>query len=182
MFHKALYLKLLDGTSLEVTFADGFVKRYDMSALFGRYPQLKALKEDRSLFLSGKLCGFYGIIWNDELDLETETVYEEGETVGREKISFHEGSSKAVSSARAVAGITQKQLAALSGIDQSDISRIERGIANPSVATLERIAEALGGTLSIIIDIPSATREDGTDDPPSSGSDTAPQARFTDCR
>ena len=50
MFHKAIDLRLLEGTALEVTFQDGIVKRYDMSVLFSKYPQLKAL-EDRSLFL-----------------------------------------------------------------------------------------------------------------------------------
>jgi len=30
-------------------------------------------------------------------------------------------------------------LAAATGIDQSDISKIERGVANPSISTLERI-------------------------------------------
>ncbi len=155
MFHKAIDLKLLDGTALELSFQDGSVKRYDMSALFPKYPQLKAL-EDRELFLSAKLMGSYGIMWNDELDIEAETIYEDGETVRKEKISINQTSSHAVAAARAAAGISQKQLAALTGIDQSDISKIERGVANPSVATLERIANALGGHLSISIEIPAA--------------------------
>ena len=79
MFHKATGLKLLEGTALEVSFEDGTVKRYDMRKLFSKYPQLRAL-EDRTLFLSAKLIGGYGIIWNDELDLETETVYVDGES------------------------------------------------------------------------------------------------------
>ena len=153
MFHKAIRLDLLEGTALEVTFQDGTVKRYDMRTLFSKYPQLKAL-EDRSLFLAAKLIGAYGIIWNDELDIETETIYEDGETIRRENVTIHEASSHAVSKARAHAGISQKQLADLTGIDQSDISKIERGVSNPSVATLERIAEALHGSLSISIEIP----------------------------
>ena len=51
MFHKAIDMEFLDGTALAVTFQDGAVKRYDMRALFPKYPQLKAL-EDRGLFLS----------------------------------------------------------------------------------------------------------------------------------
>ena len=62
----------------------------------------------------------------------------------------------AVRKARAEAGISQTQLAELTGIDQSDISKIERGVANPSVSTLQRIARALGGRLSITIDLPGA--------------------------
>ena len=55
---------------------------------------------------------------------------------------------------RAMMGMSQKQLSAITGINQSDISKIERGIANPSVATLERIAKALGGQLTISIAVP----------------------------
>ncbi len=152
MFHKAIDLKLLEGTALEVTFQDGIVKHYDMSMLFSKYPQLRAL-EDRSLFLAGKLMGAYGIMWNDDLDIEVETIYEDGDTVRKDIITFNQISANAVLSARAAAGISQKRLAALTGIDQSDISKIERGVANPSVATLDRIAKALGGKLSIAINL-----------------------------
>ena len=55
----------------------------------------------------------------------------------------------AVAAARAKKGLSQKELSKLSGIDQSDISKIERGIANPSVNTLNRLAEALDTKLSI---------------------------------
>ena len=155
MFHKAIHLEFLEGTSLAVTFQDGTVKKYDMRVLFSKYPQLKAL-EDRQLFLSGTLMGYYGIIWNDELDIETESIYEDGETIRTDPITVHTISAQAIASARAAAGISQKQLAALTGIDQSDISKIERGVANPSVATLERIASALGGQLIIRIEMSDA--------------------------
>lgn len=152
MFHKAIELKLLEDTKLEVTFHDGIVKRFDMRVLFSKYPQLKAL-EDHSLFLRGRLIGPYGIVWNDDLDIEVETIYQDGETVRKENITLHPASAKAVASARAEKGISQKQLAKLSGIDQSDISKIERGIANPSVETLERLAKALDRKLAISFDI-----------------------------
>lgn len=121
-----------------------------MRTLFDKYPQLRAL-EDRDLFLSGKLTGGYGIIWNDDLDIETETIYEEGKTVRTDPPYTLNAAARAVSAARAEAGISQKELSALSGIDQSDISKIERGVANPSVATLERIAEALRAKLYVKI-------------------------------
>lgn len=153
MFHKALEMKFLDGTAMEVLFQDGKVKRYDMASLFDKYPQLNAL-QDRQLFLSGKLMGAYGIMWNDDLDIETETIYEDGVTVREEKLPVNQAAASAVASARAMSGLSQKQLAAITGIDQSDISKIERGVANPSIATLERIAGALGGQLSIRIAMP----------------------------
>lgn len=51
--------------------------------------------------------------------------------------------------ARIEAGMTQKQLSEKTGINQSNLSRIENGSANPSVATLEKIASALGKKVSI---------------------------------
>ena len=149
MFHKATGLKYLDGTRLEVSFQDGKVKRYDMAALFGKYPQLQAL-QDRALFMNGKLIGF-GIIWNDDLDIETETIYQDGITVRTRKSADHPESARAILAARAEAGLSQKELALLTGIDQSDLSKMERGVANPTVAMLERIARATGGQLQISI-------------------------------
>ena len=140
---------------MEVAFQDGKVKRYDMASLFGKYPQLQAL-EDRELFLAGKLMGAYGIVWNDDLDIETETIYEDGITVREEQPVANQAAASAVASARALSGMSQKQLAEATGIDQSDISKIERGVANPSVSTLERIAKALGGQLAINIAIPTS--------------------------
>ena len=151
MFHKAIDLEFLNGTELAVRFQDRKIKKYDMSVLFRKYPQLKAL-EDRTLFLSGKLMGTYGIVWNDELDIETETIYQEGELVRKEKPIPPNSAAEAVAYARAKADLSQKQLSELTGIDQSDISKIERGTYNPSVATLERIANALGRRLTISIE------------------------------
>lgn len=95
--------------------------------------------------------GSYGIIWNDELDIEAETIYEDGRTVRVEEIPANLMIANAVLSARAKAGISQSELSAATGIDQSDISKIERGVANPSVNTLSRIATALGAKLSVSI-------------------------------
>jgi ribosome-binding protein aMBF1 (putative translation factor) len=45
---------------------------------------------------------------------------------------------------RKALGLSQKDLAAASGIDQADISRIEHGHANPTFGTLNALARALG--------------------------------------
>lgn len=148
MFHKALELQFKEGTALELTFLDGKVMRYDVAWLFDVYPQLEALK-DRKLFLSGKLMGSYGIIWTGDLDLEAETVYEEGELVRIEEISARVRVGQAVWDARSKAGMTQSALSKACGIDQSDLSKLERGLLNPSVGLLERIAGALDLQLEV---------------------------------
>jgi ribosome-binding protein aMBF1 (putative translation factor) len=51
---------------------------------------------------------------------------------------------------RLSAGLTQKELAGASGVDQADISRIERGEANPTTETLEALARPLGATLDLV--------------------------------
>jgi ribosome-binding protein aMBF1 (putative translation factor) len=47
-------------------------------------------------------------------------------------------------------GLTQAELAARCGMDQADISRIERGSTSPTVRTLQRIANALSADLRLI--------------------------------
>ena len=51
--------------------------------------------------------------------------------------------------ARKAKKITQKQLSELTGITQGDISKLENGSANPSIKTLQRLANALGMMLKI---------------------------------
>ncbi|MBI3973315.1 MAG: helix-turn-helix transcriptional regulator [Chloroflexi bacterium] len=51
---------------------------------------------------------------------------------------------------RREAGLTQAQLAKLTGVGQADISRIERGRANPTVSTLAAVAHALGYGLALV--------------------------------
>ena len=45
--------------------------------------------------------------------------------------------------------MTQKELAALIGIHQSDISKIENGTANPTIKVLQRLAKGLNKKLVI---------------------------------
>lgn len=51
--------------------------------------------------------------------------------------------------ARKKAGLTQAELSEKTGISQSDISRLENGSRNPTIALLNRIANALNATCRI---------------------------------
>ena len=47
-------------------------------------------------------------------------------------------------------GITQVELAVQSGVAQADISKIERGISNPTEDTLARLGKVLGARLAFV--------------------------------
>lgn len=48
-----------------------------------------------------------------------------------------------VAAARRALSLTQAQLSELTGMQQAEISRIERGVANPTVTNLVRLGSAL---------------------------------------
>ena len=56
---------------------------------------------------------------------------------------------QAMIDARKKSGMTQKELAEITGIAQGDISKLERGSANPSIRTLQRLAKGMGMILKI---------------------------------
>jgi len=56
---------------------------------------------------------------------------------------------RAIVKARKEQQITQAELAARTGINQGDISRLERGTRNPSLNMLKKLASGLGMQLKI---------------------------------
>lgn len=65
---------------------------------------------------------------------------------------------QAIIDARKQTGLTQKQLSERAGIAQSDISRIERGTANPSLRTIKRLAASMGMTVKLVFTPTNATQ------------------------
>ena len=56
---------------------------------------------------------------------------------------------QAIIDARKKAGLTQKELSKRSGIAQGDISKMEKGKANPSLCTLQKLASGMGMLLRL---------------------------------
>ena len=56
---------------------------------------------------------------------------------------------RAMIEARIEQNLTQKELAARTGIDQADISKLENGTRNPSLKLLKKLASGLGMQLKI---------------------------------
>jgi transcriptional regulator with XRE-family HTH domain len=58
---------------------------------------------------------------------------------------------------RIMRGLTQAQLAQLVGTKQPSVARLESGQDAPRLSFLKRVVEALGGTLTIKIEVDQAT-------------------------
>jgi ribosome-binding protein aMBF1 (putative translation factor) len=59
--------------------------------------------------------------------------------------------ARRLAEARRKRGWTQKKLSEKTGINQSEISTLESGQANPTYKTLQTIAAALGGKIDFVI-------------------------------
>lgn len=151
MFHKIKTVKPAKNTVLLVCFQNGIEKIYDLKMLYNVFPQFKIFETNKQLFNSVKVdVGGYGISWNDDLDLDAEEIWENGTETGKQnKLDTLTLLAENLSKAREISGITQKELAETTGIYQSDISKIERAKANPSVKLLERLADGMNMEIKI---------------------------------
>lgn len=136
---------------LHAVFYNGEVIQYDVAQLFTVFPQFIIFQTEEELFRKVKVdAGGYGISWNDELDLDAETIYEDGVLIEMQNSpSQNHLLAYQLLMAREGANITQKELAEKTGIYQADISKIERGLGNPSLSTLKRLADGLDMELRI---------------------------------
>ena len=95
MFHKVKSVTALPNLELDVQFVNGTTKIYDAKPLLDRIPAFKAL-EDEALFSQVEVdTGGYGIVWNDDLDLSCDELWEHGrkiETPFDDLISFADAS------------------------------------------------------------------------------------------
>ncbi len=79
MFHKIKNVSALPEYRLSVQFAEGCTKIYDMKPLFERVPLFAELKDDPCLFSDVAVdIGGHGIVWNDDLDLSCDELWENG--------------------------------------------------------------------------------------------------------
>ena len=82
MFHKIKAVNALPDFRLSVQFSEGVTKIYDVKPLFKKWHPFKALEKTPELFSAVEVdVGGYGIIWNDDLDLSCDEIFENGETI-----------------------------------------------------------------------------------------------------
>ncbi len=81
MFHKIKNVFPLPDYKLSVQFSEGITKIYDVKPLFEKISAFKSLKNSD---IFGCVCvdtGGYGVVWDDELDLSCDELWENGAVV-----------------------------------------------------------------------------------------------------
>ena len=79
MFHKIKSVFALPEYKLSVQFSEGVTKIYDAKPLFEKIPSFTELKNDPAEFYCVTVdVGGYGIVWNDDLDLSCDELWENG--------------------------------------------------------------------------------------------------------
>ena len=79
MFHKIKTVTPLPDFRLSVKFCEGMTKIYDMKPLFDKLPAFKYFLDNEHEFYNVTVdMGGYGIVWNDELDLSCDELWEKG--------------------------------------------------------------------------------------------------------
>lgn len=82
MFHKVRSVDALPDYKLIVQFCEGVTKIYDIEPLFERLPAFAYFKRYEEEFYSVTTdVGGYGIIWNDDLDLSCDELWDHGNQV-----------------------------------------------------------------------------------------------------
>ncbi len=82
MFHKVKNVTALSDYKLSVQFSEGVTKIYDITPLFEKYKFFLPLKNSAELFNSVTVDqGGYGIIWNDDIDISCDELWENGEEI-----------------------------------------------------------------------------------------------------
>ncbi|MGN0268394.1 MAG: DUF2442 domain-containing protein [Lachnospiraceae bacterium] len=82
MFHKIKDIRALPDLRLSVQFSEGITKIYNMKPLIEQIPVFDELRRDEDLFYSVSVdTGGYGVIWNDDLDLSCDELWDNGEQI-----------------------------------------------------------------------------------------------------
>lgn len=83
--------------------------------------------------------------WDDD----TRRVHAAASEIFESEMALRAQLGRELAAARDARKLTQPQLQAASGVQQAEISRIERGVGNPTFATIAKIMRALDANFSI---------------------------------
>ena len=78
MFHKIKNVNALADFKLSIQFAEGITKIYDVKPLIKKNGMFKPLENEQLFFSVAVDTGGYGIIWNDNIDISCDELFENG--------------------------------------------------------------------------------------------------------
>lgn len=81
MFHKIKSVSALPDYKLSVRFCEGVTKIYDVRPLLEQLPAFVTLKNDELFSSVAVDVGGYGVVWNDDLDISCDELWENGTRV-----------------------------------------------------------------------------------------------------
>lgn len=149
--HRAIKVQAQDNYNIKVSFSDGKVVLYDVKQLFSLVPTFRSLQTKPELFRAVNVNeDGTMIVWDENLNLDAGNIWANGLVIEfTKKTDVKRLLAYSMRLARMEAKLTQKELSEKTGVYQADISKLERGLGNPSVSTLERLAEGLNMELMI---------------------------------
>ena len=148
MKHRIFKACMTDDFNIDITFYTGEVKRFDFKRFAAYERQFEVILED------GNTAGniYVGkdnlnISWNihgTDYVIKSDALWDDGVLIERVNVDdVKMRLARHLLLLRDSVGITQKELAALSSVHQADISNIERGLANPSIETVEKLVRVM---------------------------------------
>lgn len=81
MFHKVKNVIAQSNYKLIVQFSEGVTKIYDMNKLIENNPIFKPLKNNELYYEVKVDIGGYGIVWNEDIDISCDELFENGKTI-----------------------------------------------------------------------------------------------------
>ena len=159
--------KLMPVTDLKlhIVFDDGKAVIYDVKEDVKTIPSYSLLESEDGLFEQVRLDESRSrIFWNDEIDLPSDILYEYGELIdeafgeqlGNDALKNKNSQIlcdeliKQLIQLRKDKGLTQHQLAEISGVKQPAIARLEKGDCSPNTLTVMKLLFAMGKRIEFV--------------------------------
>lgn len=141
MHNRISKVDVIGDFQIRCSFYSGDVREFDVS-IFANCPK----KEFAEIKIANNGDR---IRWKNGFELLSEEIWEAGQLIESGYPEPKYQVAMLMSYYRELCKLTQKEVECKTGITQSDISKYERGEGNPSLDTLNRIAEALGRKVKI---------------------------------
>lgn len=136
MHNRISKVEVVGDYCIRCSFYSGDVREYDVSLL----DDCPKKDFDKVRIANNGDC----LKWGKEFELLAEEIWQDSVIIERNYPEAKYQFAILLSYYRELNKMTQKDIEKITGISQSDISRFERGEANPSLDTLNRIANSIG--------------------------------------